>query len=314
MLAATGVLVAELVARPGAAGGMAHLVPAAAVVLTTLYAGALANRAGGRPVVCATVGLGLGLAAQLSQEPVLLAGVSVATAVVAGILAVMETVPATGVLQAVREVLVATVVAGVGALAVTAYDTSIDPGRFRYLALVAAALGIVALVGGLGAGLHGLGRRGALVLAAGTLLLVAVVLYGEALSRWGTPELEHAVAQVRSMIRVHLHAVPHPIQALLGFPALTWGVVMRARRRQGWWVCAFGVAATVSTACALIGPTGSLAHVLLGSGYSLVLGIAIGYLVIRLDLLLTGPRGQRARRDEQALAHRPEPGRTRSLR
>jgi hypothetical protein len=169
-------------------------------------------------------------------------------------------------------------------------------------------------VSGLGAGLHGLGRRGALVLVAGTVLLVAVVAYGEALSRWGTPELIHAIERTRTAIRDHLHAVPHPIEVLLGWPALVWGVFMRARRRQGWWVAAFGVVATISTACALVDPAVGLRRAVLGSAYSVVLGLLLGYLVIRVDLFFTGPRGRRARRDEEAHALRPEPGRTRSLR
>jgi len=39
----------------------------------------------------------------------------------------------------------------------------------------------------------------------------------------------------------------------------------------------------------------------------------IGYVVIRVDLALTGSRGRRARRDEQASAVRPEPRRTAAL-
>lgn len=288
--------------------------PSAAVALTTMYAAALANRIGGRPVASAGVGLALGVAARLTELPMLVAGVAVATAVLAGLLAVMETVPAAGFLQAVREVAVAVVVSGAGALAVAAYGAETQPARFRYVALGAAVLGVLALVSGLGAGLHGLGRRGALVLVAGTVLLVAAVAYGEALSRWGTPELIQAIARTRVFIRDHFHAVPHPIEVLLGYPALAWGVFMRARRRQGWWVVAFGVVATISTACALVDPAVGLDRALLGSGYSVVLGLVIGYLVIRIDLFFTGPRGSRARRDEEATAHRPEPGRTRSLR
>jgi hypothetical protein len=309
-LASAGVLVAER-ARVDLP---AHLVPGAAVAITTLYAGALAHRIGGRPLVSGVVAFALAGGARLTDLSVLAAGVAVATAVLAGLLAVIETVPAAGFVQAVREVVVATVVSAVGALAVASYPLETVPMRFRYVALGAAVLGILALVSGLGAGLHGLGRRGALALVTGTVLLVAAVAYGEALSRWGTPELVHAIERTRTFLGDHLHAVPHPIEVLIGYPALTWGVFMRARRRQGWWVCAFGVVATISTACALVDPTMSLTRVLLGSGYSLVLGLGLGYLVIRVDLFFTGPRGRRARRDEEAHAHRPEPGRTRSLR
>ena len=96
---------------------------------------------------------------------------------------------------------------------------------------------------------------------------------------------------------------------LLGVPALVWGCHMRARRRQGWWVCAFGVAATVPLAQALVDPEGSFLEAALRGLYSVVLGLGLGYLVVRADLALTGPRGRRGRRAEEATAHRPEPSR-----
>ncbi len=288
--------------------------PWAAVAITAAYAGALGNRIGTYPLVCTGIGLGLGAAAELTDQPVVVAGVSIGTAVVAGVLAVMETVPASGIVATVREVVLAATTAGVGALAVASYGGDIDPVRFRYVALGAAVLLVLVLVNGLGAGLHGLGRRGRFVLVVGTLLLVAAVAYGEALSRWGSAEIVDSIDSLRSTIRAHAGAVPHPIEALLGYPALAWGVFMRARRRQGWWVSAFGVAMTLSVACALVDPTVSDRRALLGELYSLGLGLLVGYLVIRLDQFFTGPRGRRARADEEALAHRPEPGRTRALR
>ena len=48
--------------------------------------------------------------------------------------------------------------------------------------------------------------------------------------------------------RAHLGAFPRPIVTVLGIPALAWGCHMRARRRQGWWVSVFGVAATAPVA------------------------------------------------------------------
>ena len=41
--------------------------------------------------------------------------------------------------------------------------------------------------------------------------------------------------------------------------------------------------------------------------YGLVVGLVIGFVVIRLDLAFTGPRGRRGRRAEEAGALRPEP-------
>jgi NhaP-type Na+/H+ or K+/H+ antiporter len=47
--------------------------------------------------------------------------------------------------------------------------------------------------------------------------------------------------------------------------------------------------------------------------YGLVIGLVLGYLVVRVDAFLSGTRGARARRAEAATAHRPEPRRTAAL-
>jgi hypothetical protein len=88
---------------------------------------------------------------------------------------------------------------------------------------------------------------------------------------------------------------------------------MRARRRQGWWVCAFGVAATAPVADALVNPSVGLAEAVLSVVYGVVAGLALGFLVIRADLAVTGAGGRRGRRAEAASAVRPEPARTRPL-
>ena len=88
---------------------------------------------------------------------------------------------------------------------------------------------------------------------------------------------------------------------------------MRARRRQGWWVCAFGVAATAPVANSLVNPAISLLECGLSVLYGLVVGLVIAYVVIRVDLALTGSRGRGGRRLEQASALRPEPPRTAAL-
>ncbi|MCW2756699.1 MAG: hypothetical protein JWO46_445, partial [Nocardioidaceae bacterium] len=253
-------------------------------------------------------------AAVVSDSAVLLAGVALATTVLSGLFAVMVTRPASGVLATVREVAIAVGTAAIGALAVSAYEPGVDPARFRWVALVAALLAVLVLVDGLGAGLHGLGRRGLFLMIGGAVFLLAAVAYGEALTRWGSPSIVHFIADTRTMLVDHVGAVPHPVPALLGVPALAWGVFMRARRRQGWWACAFGVAATTATAAALVDPTVTLHRAGLGEALSLLVGLLLGYAVIRLDLFVTGPRGRRARQDEEAHALRPEPGRTRALR
>ena len=54
-------------------------------------------------------------------------------------------------------------------------------------------LGALALAYRLAAGLHGLGRRGAVMLVSGIGLLAVSLAYTEALARWGSPELVDAV-------------------------------------------------------------------------------------------------------------------------
>jgi hypothetical protein len=88
---------------------------------------------------------------------------------------------------------------------------------------------------------------------------------------------------------------------------------MRARRRQGWWVCAFGVAATAPVTQALLNPAVTVTESGLSVLYGLLGGLVLGFLVIRVDLAVTGPRGRRARRAEEAAAIRPEPPRTAPL-
>ncbi len=94
----------------------------------------------------------------------------------------------------------------------------------------------------------------------------------------------------------------------LGVPALAWGVSMRDRRRQGWWVCAFGAAATATATTRLLDVTPISWSIGLAAVYSIALGLVVGYVVLRLERLLFGSRGRRARQQEQ-IDHRPEPPR-----
>ena len=76
-------------------------------------------------------------------------------------LAVMGTTPAATFLLAMREALIATAVAALGAVGAVGYgvdkDPDIDPARFGYAVLGLSLLSTFALVYRLGAGLHGLG-------------------------------------------------------------------------------------------------------------------------------------------------------------
>jgi hypothetical protein len=225
----------------------------------------------------------------------------------------MATVPARRFRHAAREVVVALVIAGVGALATVGFEPTIALTRFEYSTLGLAFLGAFGLVYRLGAGLHGLGRRGVLAVLAGGLLLALTLAYAELLRRYGSPDVVSGLLDGVHWSRDHLGAFPRPIETVLGIPALAWGCHLRARRRQGWWVCAFGVAATAPVAQALLNPRIGLLESGLSVVYGAAAGLVIGYLVIRVDLRVTGPRGRRARRAEEAAAKRPEPARTRPL-
>lgn len=284
-----------------------------AALLGVLLTVGLAVRAGGRPLPAGLVALGLGATAVTSQWPPLLAGVAVGTAVVAACLGILGTTPAPSMRAVVREVVLAQAVATIGAIAVAGYVVDLDPTTFAYLVLAISLIATIAMVYRLGAGLHGLGRRGLALGVTAIVMLTIALAYSEALGRWGSPGLTDQVDTVRMWLRDHLGAVPHPIEVLLGIPALSWGVFMRARRRQGWWVTAFGVAATAPATGRLIDPGMTATNTLLGAAYSLLVGLALGYLLIRAEQAFQGTRGSRARRSEEAAAHRPEPFRLRPL-
>ncbi|HET6167076.1 MAG TPA: hypothetical protein VFE07_09635 [Marmoricola sp.] len=283
------------------------------VTLSTALALGLAVRTGGRPIWAAVLTALVGSAAYVTGWEPLLDGAAVGTGVLAATLGVMATVPAATFGRAIREALVATAIGWVGAFGVVAYGPGarldVDLIRFGYAVLGLSLVGAIALVYRLGAGLHGLGRRGYVVAGGAVLMLAIALAYSEAIAQWGSRDLVGTIDDFRDSTKDALHAVPHPIMALLGYPALVWGVFMRARRRQGWWVCAFGVAVTSPSATRLVAQELSPTSVVLGALYSIVVGIALGYVVIRVEQSLTGTHGRRARRDEEAEAHRPEPAR-----
>lgn len=286
---------------------------AAAGLVVVLLATGLAARAGGRVLLPGVLAGAGAVAAVLTGHPVLLGAMAVSTGVVGAVLAVVATTPAATFLRAAREVLVSLAVAAVAALAVAGWEAPMSVVRYGYVVLGLSLVGALALVYSLGAGLHGLGRRGKVLAVAAVVLLAVALAYTQALAHWGSPDLVDAVTRLRNDTRATLHAVPHPIAALLGIPALAWGVFMRARRRQGWWVTGIGTAFTAAATTRLVDHGVGLGTTLLSEAYSLLVGLALGYLVIRAEQSLTGSRGRRARRDEEAGAHRPEPGRFATL-
>lgn len=284
-----------------------------AVVVATMFVWALAARTGGRPVVFGLLAVALGVVTLWWDHDVLRSGAAVLLCVVAAVLAVVATVPAVTVGRAVREVVIAVVIAAIGGLAVVGLRPSVDVGRFEYVTLGLAIASAFVVVYRLGAGFHGLGRRGVFIVVFGAGVLGLTLAYAELLQRYGTPVLVEWIFDAVRWLRATIGASPRPIVALLGIPALVWGTHMRARRRQGWWVCAFGVGATVPVAQALLDPAVARTEAALALGYGLLVGLGVGMVLIRADLALTGQRGRRARRAEEATAVRPEPDRIQAL-
>jgi hypothetical protein len=290
------------------------------VAIATAYTWVLAARTGGRPGVFSALTLAVGVLTLVLDRDDLRTGAAVVTAAISAVLGVVITVPAVRFLDAVRETCLAVTVAGIGAVAVLGFEPQVDVTRFEYAVLVLALVCAFTLVYRLGAGLHGLGGRGLFIVLVGAVVLVVTLLYAEMLRRYGTHNLVTTLLDGVHWSRDHLGAFPRPIEAVLGVPALVWGTHMRARRRQGWWVCAFGVAGTAAVSDALVNPAISVVECVLSVLYGLLVGLAIGYVVVRIDLALTGAGagrravGRRGRRAEEAEhAIRPEPKRTDAL-
>jgi hypothetical protein len=287
-----------------------------AVATTTAYAWGLAARTGGRPAIFALLTLVLGAVVVGVDNDTLRSGAAVVTTVLTAVFAVMVTVPAVRMRTTVREVLVALAVAVVGGMATLAWAPVVALDRFEYTALGLSLVASVVTVFRLGAGFHGLGTRGVLAVLVGSVMLALTLGYAELLRRYGTQSLVDTLDQAVRWSHHHLGAFPRPIVALLGVPALTWGTHMRARRRQGWWVCAFGVAVTAPVAYGYVDPGRSVREVSLAMGYGALIGLVLGFLLIRVDLALSGGRGSRGRRTAgsgQTEVLRPEPGRTHAL-
>ncbi|QCX28910.1 hypothetical protein [Nocardioides jishulii] len=285
---------------------------AGAVCVIATYAWAVMARTGGRQVVFSALAVAIGVTAVVSDVEVLRSGAAVLTCVVSGLLAVVITVPARTFPAAVREVVVATAVASVGAFATVGFEPVASTTRFGYVTLAVGFLLMFALVWRFAAGLHGLGTRGLVIVVVGTLVLAVSLVYTELLRSYAGNGMASG-SELSEWLRSTIGAVPRPLTIFLGVPALVWGVHMRARRRQGWWVCAFGAAATLPVAQRLVNLDTSYVEAGLQTAYSVALGLVVGYLIIRLDLAFTGQRGARARAAEEAHAVRPEPPRFSSL-
>ncbi len=281
-----------------------------AVIVGCLLAVGLAIRSNGRWRLALLLSALLGLAGLLIPMDAIRAGCAVGAATSGACLGVLVTKPAPRYLIAAREVAMALAVALAGSLCALGFTTNLDHVRFGYVVLALSLGGSVAMVYRLGAGLHGLGSRGYLMVAGALALLTLALAYTAALRQWGSLEINNSVNDVHTFIKETFYATPNLIASFVGIPALAWGPFMRARRRQGWWVTAFGTAATAPMTMIAVNRSLPLLESLVSMTYSVVLGLLIGYLLVRVEQFLdTGATSKRARRAEEDQAHRPEPSR-----
>jgi len=285
-----------------------------AAVVTTVMCALLAHRVGGHTPAAVVFAAGASAAALLVGWSWLLAGVAALTAFAATVLGVLSTRPAQHPVRVVAEYALAIAVALAGAVAVAAYAAPVKPAMLADVVVLTSVLATLWVAHRLGGGFHGLGKRGALVIVSAVIVLAAGMVYGEALRRWGTPELIQTVDAARQAAVQQIGAVPRPLELFIGFPALVWGLATRAKLRQGWWVCAFGALGTAGVAASLSNQQTDLAQGLLATAYSVGIGLVLGFLVWWVDRMFSGPKeGKRARGPERAMPTRPEPGRSRSL-
>ena len=278
-----------------------------AVAIASAYTWALAARTGGRPVIFGGVALVLGVGVILLDEDLLTTGAAVMTCVVSAVFAVMVTVPAVRSWQAAREAVIAVLVAAVGAIATVGFEPVISLARFEYTTLALSLIGALAMVYRLGAGLHGLGTRGILTVLIGTGLLAHHPRRTPSCCGATAPPglVDLACFDGVPLVPRHPRRLPAPARGRCsGSPPSPGAVHMRARRRQGWWVCAFGVAATApdrEQPCSITTDhAGPRACSSCGVRH-LVVGLLVGIVLIRARPgHHRAPRGRRGRRAEEA--------------
>lgn len=277
----------------------------AAAVATWAVIVVLARRCGGRTLLIAAFAALVLAAVTTFPEDWALAGAAVTAASAHGLLAVLITRPA-AVVRAVAELVISASVGIGGAFVVMAYDVTLRPFRFRLLVVMLVLALALVVAYRLGRGVASLGRRGFVLIIGGALLLVVSVAYAQAIRQWGSPELVARLVDSKAWIEDRLGAVPRPIEAFVGFPALLWGVVIRDRRRQGWWMCAFGALGAASIATSFVQPRIDLGEALLASGYDVVIGAVLGLLIVVADRLIGGPGGRRIQTQGRAGERRSE--------
>lgn len=267
--------------------------PAAAVLLV-IFALGLIHRGGGRLRIWLPLVTVLAIAALVFETGVLIAAAAALTAVLASVLAVMNTRPASTVRAAIGEYLLALVTALVGTLGVAAWNAPVNYQRFNLVVICAALTLVIIMVWNLGAGLHGMGRQGLLIPVGVALVLIIVLAYSSFVRTHGSETVIDAISQAVIFLRQHFGGVPRPVEVFIGFPALIMGVSIRSKRREGWWVLVFAVIGTAVLTTSLVTPGALPSYIGLSTLYSIILGLAVGLVARHFVLRDRSSRSSRA--------------------
>ena len=288
-----------------------------AALVTVLLAVALARRCGGLVWFWGLLAIAFVALVLVADQRWLDSSAALFVAVVGAVASVMLTRPAATYVRLFMEYGIAVLLAISAAFAVAGYGAELSSGRYYLLVVVLSVTGAMSLVWRLGTDFHRLARRGVLWCAAGAVVIFALLVYSRLLREYGSASITGAERDLTDWIRDRLDGVPQPVQVLVGFPALLWGVRTRAQRRQGWWMCAIGTFGTATVATALAAPRPDVADAGRSLAYSAALGLLVALLVLYAEATRarrrSAARGRRIRDDHPAAASLPEPGRTRPL-
>ncbi|WP_375001239.1 hypothetical protein [Aeromicrobium sp. CTD01-1L150] len=280
------------------------LVRPSAGVLLVVFSLGLTHRAGGHMRIWTVASTVLAAGALLSGTNMLLSAAAAATAILAATWAVVITKPAETVAATLKEFAVALSVAVSGTIAVAAWNAPVNYQRFNIFVLAVSLALVIAIVWGLGAGLHGLGRQNFTILIGIAAVVLLVLAYSSFVRTHGSQVIVESLTDLVIWMRQTFGGVPRPAEVIIGFPALILGVSLRSRRRDGWWVLVFAVLGTGVITTSLVTPGAYPSYIALSTVYSIVLGVTIGLLLRRVVLQ------QRSRRSRAIVQERRvEPGR-----
>ena len=274
--------------------------PGAGLLLVVFSVG-LTHRVGGHMRIWASLGSILAIGAVLTEANVLLGAAAAASAVLAAVWAVVITRPAFTVFQAVREYVLAIVVALSGTVAVAAWNAQVSYQRFN-LVVLTVALGLaITVVWNLGAGLHGLGRQNLAILAGVAALIVLVLAYFSFVRSHGSQMVTDTISDLVIWMRQSFGGVPRPVEVFIGFPALIVGVSMRSRNREGWWILVFAVIGTGVLSTSLVSPGAFPSYIGLSTLYSSILGLVVGLIARSIAIRDRSARAARAVEPERRI-------------